>query len=44
MNDLGKFYFYRLERRIDEAFYAVVKTHKPQSNKIYNIELTMTKI
>ena len=28
----------------DEAFYAVVKTHKCRSNKIYNTELTMTKI
>ena len=28
----------------DEAFYAVVKTHKRRSNKIYNTELTMTKI
>ena len=28
----------------DEAFYAVVKTHKRRSNKIYNSELTMTKI
>ena len=28
----------------DEAFYAVVKTHKRQSNKIYKYELTMTKI
>ena len=28
----------------DEAFYAVVKTHKRRSNEIYNSELTMTKI
>ena len=28
----------------DEAFYAVVKTHKRRLNKIYNSELTMTKI
>ena len=28
----------------DKAFYAVVKTHKRQSNKIYNSELTITKI
>ena len=29
---------------IDEAFCAVVKTHKRRSNKIYKFELTMTKI
>ena len=28
----------------DEAFYAVVKTHKRRSKKIYNTELTMKKI
>ena len=28
----------------DEAFYAVVKTHKRHSNKDYNTELTKTKI
>ena len=28
----------------DEAFYAVVKTHKHRSNKIYNFKLTMKKI
>ena len=28
----------------DEAIYAVIKTHKCHSNKIYNTELTMTKI
>ena len=28
----------------DEAFYAVVITHKRRSNKIYNTKLTMTKI
>ena len=28
----------------NEAFYAVVKTHKRRSNKIYNSELIMTKI
>ena len=31
-------------RITDEAFYAVVKTHKRRSNKISNSELTMTKI
>ena len=29
---------------IDETFYAVVKTHKHRSNKIYNSELTMKNI
>ena len=29
---------------LDKAFYAVVKTQKRRSNKIYNSELTMTKI
>ena len=29
---------------IDEAFSVVVKTHKRRSNKIYNSDLTMTKI
>ena len=28
----------------NEAFFAVVKTHKRRSNKIYNSELTITKI
>ena len=28
----------------DEEFYEVVKTHKRRSNKIYNSEITMTKI
>ena len=28
----------------DEAFYVVVKTHKSQSNKIYNTKLTMIKM
>ena len=28
----------------NEAFYTVVKTHKRRSNKIYNSELTITKI
>ena len=28
----------------DEEFYAIIKTHKRRSNKIYNSELTMTKI
>ena len=28
----------------DEAFYAVVKTHKCWSKKIYNSKLSMTKI
>ena len=31
-------------RETDEAFDAVVKTHKRQSSKIYNSELTITKI
>ena len=34
----------QLDSLIDEAFYAVVKTHKHRSIKIYNSELTMTKI
>ena len=29
---------------VDEAFYAVVKTHKHRSKKIYTYELTMKKI
>ena len=34
-----------LQRKsIDEAFYAVAKTHKRRSKKIYNSELTITKI
>ena len=28
----------------DEVFYAVAKTHKCRSNKIYNTKLTMIKI
>ena len=28
----------------DKAFYAIVKTHKRRSNKIYTSELIMTKI
>ena len=36
--------FSRLMWVVDKAFYAVVKTHKHRSNKIYNTELKMTKI
>ena len=35
---------YRSLMGSNKAFYAVVKTHKRQSNKIYNSKLTMTKM
>ena len=33
-----------LARELNDAFYAVVQTHKRWSNKIYNSKLTMKKI
>ena len=35
---------YRSLMGSDEVFYAVIKTHKRQSKKIYNSKLTITKI
>ena len=43
LHDTKKFMSNNFEMN-DEAFYAVAKTHKRRSNKIYNSELTITKI